>query len=51
MRNNLKIAVISVIGLLTITVISAMTINNVPVINAAKGEAALAIAKMKHTVT
>ena len=34
MRNNLKIAVISVIGLLTLTVISAMTINSVPVVNA-----------------
>ena len=37
MRNNLKIAVIPVIGLLTLTVISAMTINSVPVVNAAKG--------------
>ena len=34
MRNNLKIAVISVIGVLTFTVISAMTINSVPVVNA-----------------
>jgi hypothetical protein len=37
MKNNLKIGVISVIGLLTLTVISAMTINSVPVVNAAKG--------------
>jgi hypothetical protein len=34
MRNNLKIAVISVIGLLTLTVISAMTINSLPVVKA-----------------
>jgi hypothetical protein len=34
MRNNLKIAVISVIGLLTLTVISAMTINGLPVAKA-----------------
>lgn len=34
MRNNLKIAVISAIGLLTLTVISAMTINSLPVVKA-----------------
>lgn len=34
MRNNLKIAVISVIGVLTLTVISAMTISSMPVVNA-----------------
>jgi hypothetical protein len=34
MKNNLKIAVISVIGLLTLTVISAATINSLPVVNA-----------------
>ena len=34
MRNNLKVAVISVIGLLTLTVISAMTINSLSVAKA-----------------
>jgi hypothetical protein len=34
MRNNLKIGVISVIGLLTLTVISAMTINSLSVVKA-----------------